>query len=75
MVKSLYWLSQGFVGAKESQVKVLPKDVKGDAPFGLQLINLMHLSFTPHAPLMLPEDGKRRRFHASCVLAYMVLLE
>lgn len=45
-LKTLYQLSQGFVGAEESQVKVLPEDVEGDAPFGLRLINLASVIYS-----------------------------
>lgn len=72
-LKSLYQLSLGFVGAEGSQVKVLPKDVEGDAPFGLQLINLTQLSFSPSGPLMLSEENKKQGLVVSCMLvrAYM----
>lgn len=60
MVKSMYQLSQGFVGAEGSQVKALPKDVEGDAPFGLRLINLIQLSSYPSGPLMLSDEGKEQ---------------
>lgn len=69
MVKSLYQLSQGFVGAEGWQVKVLPEDVEGGAPFGLQLINLTQLSSSPSAPLMLSEEGERQGLVASCICA------
>lgn len=58
IVKTLHQLSEGFVGAEESKVKVFPKDVEGDAPFGLQLINLLHLSSAPRAQWTLSEDGE-----------------
>lgn len=69
MVKSLYQLSWGFVGAEGSQVKVLPKDVEGDAPFDLRLINLMQLSSSPNGPLMLSEESKTQGPVASCIFA------
>lgn len=70
MVKSLYQLSQGFVGAEGSQVKVLPKDVEGDAPFGLRLINLTQLSSYPSGPLTLSDEGKEQgRLRCLFVLA------
>lgn len=47
MVKSPYQLSHGFVEAKGSQVEVLPEDKKGDATFGLRLINLIERHLFP----------------------------
>lgn len=69
MVKTLYQLSQGFVGAEGSQVKMLPKDVEGDATFGLRLIHLMQLSSSPSGPLMLSEEGERQRHVVSSICA------
>lgn len=70
--KTLYQLSQGFVGAEGSRVKVLPKDVEGDAPFGLQLINLTQLSSSPSPLLMLSEEGERQGLVLRLyLLAYM----
>lgn len=44
------------MGAELSKVRVLPKDVEGDATFSLQLINRMHLSSSPRGHLMLSEE-------------------
>lgn len=71
MVKSLYQLSQGFVGAEGSQVKMLPKDVEGDATFGLRLIHLTQLSSSPSGPLMLSEEGERQRLVGLCICAHL----
>lgn len=64
------------MGAEGSQVRVLPKDVEGDAPFALWLINLTQLSSSPSGPLMLSEEGERLGLAASssclCSLASMV---
>lgn len=66
--KTLYQLSWGFVGAEGSQVKVLPKDVEGDAPFDLRLINLTQLSSSPNSPLILSES-ETQGLVASCIFA------
>lgn len=69
MVKSLDQLSRGFVGPEGIQVKVLPKDVEGDATFGPQLINLTQLSSSPNAPLMLSEENEKHGLVSLCVCA------
>ncbi|KAI9524676.1 hypothetical protein NQZ68_016685 [Dissostichus eleginoides] len=62
----------GFVGAQGSQVRVFPKDVEGDNPFGLQLINLTQLSSSPNGPLMLPEDSEWQG--PRCILEDFIIL-
>lgn len=58
-LKTLYNLSGGFVGDEESQVKVLPEDVEGDAPFGLRLINLMSVIYSQRSIDAVRRAGKR----------------
>lgn len=58
-LKTLYQLSQGFVGAEESQVKALPEDVEGDAPFGLRLINLASVIYSQFSIDAVRESGRR----------------
>lgn len=59
------------MGAELSDVRVLPKDVEGDATFSLQLINLMHLSSSPRGHLMLSEEVDKLHPTDSCIQAHL----
>lgn len=50
---------------------MFPKDVEGDNPFALQLINLTQLSSSPNGPLMLSEDSE---WQGPCCIVYLCLL-
>lgn len=62
-LETLYQLSQGFVGAGGSPVKVLPMDVGGDATSGPRLINLTQLSPCPGGAQTLSEDERLGRVY------------
>lgn len=72
--KPVYQLSRGFVGAEGSRVKVLPKDVEGDATFGPRLINLTQLSSSSQSPLMPSEARGWDLSHRACVLSRKCVL-
>lgn len=57
LVQALDQLPVGFVWTEGSQVKTLPKDVEGDATFGLAPIHLLPLSSTPNISLMLSSEA------------------
>lgn len=71
MVKTPYQLSGHFVAAELSYVRVLPKDVEGDATFSLQLINLLHPSSSPRGQLTLSEEGERKQLIALYICAHL----